>query len=97
MKLKEIRKAIDSVDSELLILIAKRFELCKRTRRLKNAVVDRTRESHIEARWLDAANVLQLNPEFVNDVLRTILTESKALQSKSDASYLIGRSHESNK
>jgi chorismate mutase/prephenate dehydratase len=82
-----IRTEIDSIDSEILRLIGKRFEYAVRTRRLKEALVDTNREQVIlenarkNARWL-------VSSDFSEKLSKLIVAESKSLQEVTQ--HLIG-------
>jgi prephenate dehydratase/chorismate mutase len=79
MDLKEIRKSIDAADYEIVKLLNKRMEYGLRLTRLKTAVSEPGREeqviSHVRSY---SQNVL--NPDFVEGIYSTIISESKRLQ-----------------
>jgi prephenate dehydratase/chorismate mutase len=79
MKLDEIRAKVDKIDRELLVLLHERMGLALRARRFKEEVVDAEREEAV----LERASRLKLNlvdESFGQQLLRTIIEESKRLQ-----------------
>jgi chorismate mutase len=79
MKLEDIRRKVDKIDRELLVLLHERMGLALRARRFKEEVVDEAREEAV----LERAGRLKLNlveQSFGQQLLRTIIEESKRLQ-----------------
>jgi prephenate dehydratase/chorismate mutase len=79
MKLEDIRRKVDKIDRELLVLLHERMGLALRARRFKEEVVDEAREEAV----LERAGRLKLNlveESFGQQLLRTIIEESKRLQ-----------------
>jgi len=79
MKLDDIRRKVDKIDRELLVLLHERMGLALRARRFKEEVVDAEREEAV----LERAGRLNLNlveKSFGKQLLRTIIEESKRLQ-----------------
>lgn len=79
MKLDDIRRKVDKIDRELLVLLHERMGLALRARRFKEEVVDAAREQAV----LERAGRLNLNlveKSFGMQLLRTIIEESKRLQ-----------------
>jgi len=79
MKLDDIRRKVDKIDRELLVLLHERMGLALRARRFKDEVVDAEREEAV----LERAGRLNLNlveDSFGQQLLRTIIEESKRLQ-----------------
>jgi prephenate dehydratase len=79
MKLQDIRRKVDKIDRELLVLLHERMGLALRARRFKEEIVDAEREEAV----LERAGRLNLNlveQSFGRQLLRTIIEESKRLQ-----------------
>lgn len=81
MELKEIRKRIDLLDSELLTLLNRRMELALRTKKMKEHVTDAAREDEVLSAVKRHPHSL-LGPEFSERVYREIIAESKKLQAR---------------
>jgi len=79
MRLDDIRRKVDKIDRELLVLLHERMGLALRARRFKDEVLDVEREEAV----LERAGRLNLNlvdQSFGQQLLRTIIEESKRLQ-----------------
>jgi len=78
------RSIIDSVDLELLKLLAVRMNVCKQIGLIKQSagisVLDKEREEKILLRRQKMAEMLGLNKEFVVEIMNTILRQSKEIQ-----------------
>jgi len=79
MKLDQIRRKIDKVDRELLVLLQERMGLALRSRKFKTAVGDPEREENLLAR-AERMNLDLVERSFTRQLLRTIIEESKRLQ-----------------
>ena len=79
MKLKEIRKQIDKVDRELLVLLQERMGLALRSKKFKETVTDPAREEDVLAR-IEHMNLDLIERSFSRHLLKTIIDESKRLQ-----------------
>jgi len=79
MKLDEIRKKIDKVDRELLVLMQERMGLALRSKKFKQAVSDPNREEEVMAR-VERMNLDLVESSFSRQLLKTIIEESKRLQ-----------------
>lgn len=79
MKLEEIRRNIDKIDRELLVLLQERMGLALRSRRFKPEVVDPHREEDVLAR-AERLNLDLVERSFTRRLLKTIIEESKRLQ-----------------
>ena len=79
MKLQEIRKRIDKIDRELLVLLQERMGLALRSKKFKDAVTDPAREQDMLSR-IDRMNLDLVERSFQRQLLKTIITESKRLQ-----------------
>jgi chorismate mutase/prephenate dehydratase len=90
-KLKEIRKAIDQVDSDLLNLLNKRMELAEEVGRIKASngltLFDPSREELIFAR-LSKANAGPIRDESLRAIYREIFAASRLLQYILRVAYL---------
>lgn len=81
MKLDEIRKSIDLLDSRILRILNDRMELALMAKKLKTSIEDKEREKEIIERIrLNSTGLI--NSEFVEKVYTEILKESKDLQKK---------------
>ena len=80
MSLKNLRRQIDLLDSEILKLIAKRMAYCKQTRAFKQNIEDSVREEVMKKKWLSEAKKFGLSDDFALGLLEHLLIESKHLQ-----------------
>lgn len=80
----EIRSEIESLDKDLIRLVAKRMKLCKKLGKHKKGsslpIVDKDREKTLFAFWNDLAEENQISPEFIEKLLSLILDESIKIQ-----------------
>ena len=78
------RSVIDSVDLELLKLLAVRMDVCKQIGFIKQStgisISDKEREEEMLLRRQKMAERLGLNKEFVVEIMNTILRQSKEIQ-----------------
>jgi len=78
------RSVIDSVDLELLKLLAVRMDVCKQIGLIKQStgisISDKEREEEMLLRRQKMAEMLGLNKEFVVEIMNTILRQSKEIQ-----------------
>lgn len=81
MRLEEIRKKIDKIDRELLVLLQERMGLALQSRKFKKAVTDTAREENLLAR-AERLNLDLVEGSFARQLLTTIIAESKRLQSE---------------
>jgi len=79
MKLDEIRRKIDKVDRELLVLLQERMGLALRSKKFKATVGDPEREENLLAR-AERLNLDLVERSFTRQLLKTIIEESKRLQ-----------------
>lgn len=79
MNLEEIRRRIDKVDRELLVLLQERMGLAIRAKKFKTAVVDAQREETVLAR-AERMHLDLVQGSFARQVLGTIIKESRRLQ-----------------
>ena len=79
MKLEEIRRRIDQIDRELLVLLQERMGLAMRTKKFKKSVADPQREQHVLARAERMSHDL-VERSFARQLVRTIIAESKRIQ-----------------
>ena len=79
MSLKEIRKNIDSIDSQILQLLNKRMEQVLLAKKFKTEIEDNEREKEVLDRIGKNATGL-INAEFMEKVYVEIIKESKRLQ-----------------
>lgn len=79
MDLNQIRKNIDGVDRELLLLINKRMELVVRAGKLKQDVTDPDREAAVLAKVIGQSKGL-ISSDFSSGLFRQIIEQSKSLQ-----------------
>jgi prephenate dehydratase/chorismate mutase len=81
MKLDEIRRRIDKIDRELLVLLQERMGLAIRAKKFKTTVADSKREEVVLAR-AERMNLNLVQQSFARQLLGTIIEESKRLQSE---------------
>jgi prephenate dehydratase/chorismate mutase len=81
MKLDKLRKHIDTIDRELLLLLEARMEYALRSTRFKGAVSDAEREKTVVANALRISRDL-LKPPFTEELLKSIIKESSRLQAE---------------
>ena len=79
MKLEEIRRKIDKIDRELMVLLQERMGLALRSKKFKEAVSDPVREEQLLAR-AEHLNLDLIERSFTRQLLKTIIEESKRLQ-----------------
>jgi len=79
MKLDEIRRRIDKIDRELLVLLQERMGLAIRAKKFKATVADTKREAVVLAR-AERMNLNLVQQSFARQLLGTIIEESKRLQ-----------------
>lgn len=87
MELTGVRKSIDIIDGDILALLRKRVELVVRAGKLKEHPEDLPREAEVLTHVRQGAKGLT-SPEFVEDLYKKIMSESKRQQELSH--YLIG-------
>lgn len=80
-QLEKLRKEIDRVNRDLVKIIAKRFIITGKVKKLKTKnnlpVEDKDRELEIMHSVQKLANKLKINPQLVKDVLQRIIEEVK--------------------
>ena len=80
-QLEKLRKEIDNVNRDLVKIIAKRFRITDKVKKLKIKnylpAEDKDRELKIMYSAENLANKLKINPQLVKDVLRRIIEEAK--------------------
>ena len=74
MKLQEIRKGIDKIDRELLVLLQERMGLALRSKKFKQTIADPEREKDMFDR-VDRMNLDLIERSFHRQLLRTIIDE----------------------
>lgn len=79
--LKNLRKKIDQIDSEIIKSLNKRMEIALQTRNLKGEVTDSSREKEVLSQ-IRQKNHGPLEPEFSEKLFSQIMDESKKLQQK---------------
>jgi prephenate dehydratase/chorismate mutase len=79
MNLDDIRRKIDKIDRELLVLLQERMGLAIQSRKFKTAVADPKREEVVLAR-AERMNLALVEHSFARQLLGTIINESKRLQ-----------------
>ena len=79
MKLEDIRRKIDKIDRELLVLLQERMGLAIQAKKFKAAVTDPKREEVVLAR-AERMNLALVESSFARQLLGTIIEESKRLQ-----------------
>ena len=81
MKLQQIRTQIDRIDRELLVLLQERMGLALRSKKFKKTIADPAREKEMLAR-IERMNLDLLERSFQQQLLKTIISESKRLQAE---------------
>lgn len=81
MDLESIRKNIDILDGKIIKLLNDRMEQAVLSRKFKTGILDTSREEQIYEKIRENSQNL-LNGDFLLDLYKTIITESKNLQSK---------------
>ncbi|MCX6771425.1 MAG: prephenate dehydratase [Candidatus Micrarchaeota archaeon] len=79
MKLEELRKRVDLIDSEIVKLLGARMELALRTGKHKDGVSDPKREENVFAN-VKKCSVGLVRPEFSGGLFKEIISESKKIQ-----------------
>jgi prephenate dehydratase/chorismate mutase len=79
VKLEEIRRKIDKIDRELLVLLQERMGLALRSKKFKKAISDPQREADVLIR-AERLNLDLVERSFARQLLKTIIEESKRLQ-----------------
>ncbi len=82
--LSNLRDQIDTIDTQLLLLLAQRFHLIEEIARIKkkqaSRVKDHQREDHIRENWQQLARTLGLPVEMVETLRQTLLSFSRKKQ-----------------
>ena len=81
MELKDIRRNIDKIDRELLVLLQERMGLALRSTKFKETISDTQREEELLAK-AERLNLDLVERSFTRQLLRSIIEESKRLQKK---------------
>ncbi|MEW6748603.1 MAG: prephenate dehydratase [Candidatus Micrarchaeota archaeon] len=81
MELKELRRKIDGIDSEILKLLNQRLEYAVRSRKVKESVEDPEREKEVIGAVKRQSKGL-VSKEFSGKIFQDIISEAKALQEK---------------
>ncbi len=84
MKLDELRKKIDKIDRELLVLLQERMGLALRSNKFKHTAHDPQGEEDMLAR-AERMNLDLVERSFTRQLLKTIIEESKRLQDEDRA------------
>lgn len=79
MNLDDIRRKIDKIDRELLVLLQERMGLAIQSKKFKTTVTDPKREEVVLAR-AERMNLALVEHSFARQLLGTIINESKRLQ-----------------
>lgn len=79
MKLEEIRKRVDKIDRELLVLLHERMGLALRAKRFKEQISDPQREEAVLAR-ASRLSLHLVDSAFTRELLKRIIEESKRMQ-----------------
>ena len=81
MKLEEIRKKINKVDRELLVLLQERMGLSLQSKKFKEILSDQQKENDILERS-ERLNLDLIKSTFTRQLLETIIDETKRLQNE---------------
>lgn len=86
-ELKKLRDDLDSIDRELMALVARRMAVVSNIRQVKaetgKAVFDRKREQAVFERWADNANANGLDANLGRSLVQVIVNASHQIQSAS--------------
>lgn len=83
MNLDKIRKKIDQIDYEILKLLQERIELALRTKKFKENIQDRERETQILEQLKKYSSILNLiQGDFVEKLFTEIMNENRKFQAK---------------
>ena len=86
-KLEELRNTIDTIDSTIIDLLSKRFELAKDIAIFKKqhnkTIFDEAREKEILASKTKQAQQKNISPDFVEKLFTDIMQESRNIQNNS--------------
>lgn len=82
--LEKLRQQIDELDSQMLRILAKRFSVVKyvAASKMTGSKHDQEREISMLKSWLKQTENTDLEPEFIEELLRLITSESKKFQSE---------------
>lgn len=82
--LEKLRKQIDELDLQMLKILAERFRVVKyvAASKMTGSKHDPKREIRMLKSWLKQAKDTDLEPEFIEELLRLITSESKKFQSE---------------
>ena len=84
MNLENLRKRIDDIDEDILILLAKRFQIVKNIQQSKSkaglSISDKKRESHVLKRLEKLSIHLNLQFSFVKKIYNMIFLQSRIIQ-----------------
>jgi prephenate dehydratase/chorismate mutase/prephenate dehydratase len=81
MELGGLRKKIDRIDSEMVLLLRERMELSLRTAKFKETITDEEREKSVMENVRRFSGGL-IDPEFSSKMFAEIISESKRVQEK---------------
>jgi len=81
LKLKNVRKQIDLIDSKILQLLTSRMEQVVIARKLKKKIYDPDREEQIIEKLRKSTNIL-LKDDFLENIYRTVFQESRKNQER---------------
>ena len=81
--LREIRRQIDAIDAEIILLLARRLEHAANTKNFKKngSIRDPKRELELQKKWLKHCKEHKVSPAFALKVLGLLLKESRRIQS----------------
>lgn len=83
-KVQALRKEIDTIDNQILNLLAKRFELVKTIGKLKNihglTIVDKDREEEKMENLSKKAKTLKVDPKFIASLWKKIFSHSYTIE-----------------
>jgi len=84
-KLEFLREKINLIDQQILLLLQARNELVKKVALVKKGIrynlYDEQREKFLWDNWLNSAELLELDKEFISSILNTIIKNSREIQS----------------
>ncbi|MDA3863326.1 MAG: chorismate mutase [Deltaproteobacteria bacterium] len=80
----DYRYELELLDSELLELLARRSQLAKAVGMYKEAeglpVLDSSREKELEKKWLEMAQILGENSDYIKKIFNLVVKNSRQIQ-----------------
>ncbi len=85
-EINDYRYELELLDSEFLELLARRSQIAKAIGKYKKTeglpVIDTSREKELENKWLDMAQILGENREYIKKIFKLVVENSRQIQNK---------------